>query len=537
MSSKLLKFNRGEDTYLKLADKYAAEGNLPRAMRVLKVALGEKHSPDTLLVMAENCYNNGIYPMAETLFLQLYPERDYRQDALLGLYLIALQTGDGARANHYVSELLKSGIDLSSEELEGVVQISRERAEEEVRAKYRVAYPEPDENKLSRANDMLAQGDRVGAIGVLSTINEGSPCFSDARCNAALADLMERDVAGAVQECLRALRADGENLRASAILVTAFYERGQTALANNLLERVGEIEPKTEDESISLAMATCQIGRHDLARKYFGKIKERKYDRQIMELLAVAQFNDGKREDALRTLSDLSAIYGECSNACMYRELIKSGERTDLPYYVELSEEVRLAFSEEVFRVLDEGEWREATTNAEQMELLGYALRVSEDERFVKRLAGTKPGRKYLQAYLMKPYVSEKNKVLVAAELKKRGETPYIMGVNLPTRLTRTPSFLASVKGLAHAYALAAAFIAMTQPSAVTKLNESTGTLVAGVQDFSGFRSAKDLAYILLAGMEDVSYLSDYFALLMGINTDLAKKYMERIVAKTTQTE
>lgn len=537
MPSKLLKFNRSDDTYLNLADKYVQEGNLPRAMRALRLSMSDNFSCDALLTMGENYYNHGMYAMAEVAFLQLYPYREYRQDALLGLYLVCLQTGDSVRANRYVTELVRIGGDLSSEDLEGVVQLSQERADEEIRSRYRVAYPEPDEHKLDRANALLGEGNRLGAIEVLSEIKEGSECFSDARCNSALAYLMERDVASTVKECMRALRADGENLRASSILITAFYERGQTALADNLIARVTEIEPKNEDDIISVAMAMCQIRRHDLARKYLMMVVDRKYDKHILEFLTVAQYNDGRHDEALKTLSDLSALYGEWSNACFYRELIKSGEKLELPYYVELSDEIKESFASAVFDNLEENNWKGATGDVVSDEMLGYAIRCSEDEKFVKRLSRTKAGRKYLHAFLMKPYVSEKNKVLAMTSLIKHGETPYVMGVHAPTRVSRTPATVANAKGLETAYGMASSFVALTQPSAIEELIKSAEKLTLTMNDFTAFRSTRELAYILLVGVRDSSYLSEYFALLMGVNPERAKRYMDTIVSNATQTE
>ena len=84
--AKVINFSQNAETYLNLADKYVTQGNLPRAMRALKMAQDGEFFGDALLSMAEAYYNNGMYAMAESAFLQLYPHPEYRADALMGLY-------------------------------------------------------------------------------------------------------------------------------------------------------------------------------------------------------------------------------------------------------------------------------------------------------------------------------------------------------------------------------------------------------------------------------------------------------------------
>ena len=532
--AKLLRFDRGSGTYLDLADKYVAEGRLVRAVRAMKLSLEEDFSADALLALAETYYNNGLYPMAEAAFLQLYPNPEYRQDALLGLYLVCLQVNDGMRGHFYLNEMVKNGINLPKEEMDELIRMSEERAGEERRSGYKLVYPETDESKLMRAGEMILSEQFEDAYNLLSEIKETSKSYAEARGDAAVICLMTGDMQGAVKESMRALRVDEQNLKASSILVTVFAERGQVQLMNNLADRMAEIRPKDEQEALNVAITMCQIGRHDTAVRYLRQISERRYEKGVMELLSVALYNDGKVDEALRTVGELSALYGDRSNACIYRERMTFG--MSVPYFIYAHRELVNDFVTEKLEEFDLLGWDKVVKSAINREILGYAIRETGAGAVVKKLVLKRAGREYLKSLLMTTDIKESDKIRILTALAKKGERPYVMGVAYPARFPRIPAFLDEIQGIRTAYIMAAAYVSVLHPRLIPELNGILEGLTESVKDFRGFKRPEVLAYLMVDGLGDTD-LTGYFALMFNVKRERALEYKKAIVEQSTKEE
>lgn len=527
MKAKLLKFTNDCESYYRLAERYDSKGDLVKSIRALKFSLEVGFNPESLLKLGEIYYNNGIYDLAEQAFLELYAIDNYRTDALLGLYLVNLQQDNAYASQKYFSMLAEGGMNLTPEEIEDLLETARAKVEDTVRKSYKLVYPEPDSDKINRGNTLLASGDKDGALRVFSEIPESSECFSDAANNSALIHLMEGDSYTAVKEAMRALRKNGEDVYALSTLITAFHERGQHNMRDEFIDRLLSVQPSEEEKIIRIAFTMCQVKLHKLAVDYFSKVKERKNEKEILELYGVALYNSGNKGLARKLFQDSYTLY-ESPNALLYRELDAVGSEL-LPYYVEIPPTMIGRLANSMLADYAEMSFSDIVSGEDERERFKFALLYSNDNKLftalAKKMMASKKGRNYLERYVMRKDAYIAYKCIVLTLFRQKGYLVNFAGVYFPAKLTRIPAELRNFGNILAGYSLADAFVACLTPELRLECVESAVKIAENLSGYGKLGSKNALAYLILQNMEERPFLSDNFLNFFSVNMKTVDKY------------
>lgn len=337
MDEKIIKFEPSIKTYLSLADRRSEEGDYAAALGYLFEAKKlNENSLEVLIAIADAYADLDLLELSNQYwfyYLDRAPKDKqstaYEELAVNYFYMNKLW----ASGYWFHQKLSRDGY-INPEALDP--EITAYFMEEgEKKDKFRIAYPfdRADYSSISaKAKTAFAEGNLGAAIAFLEEIPENcrdEEVSGELGCYYFLA---KKDVK-LIEESRASLKRNGENVSAYCNLVAYYNDINDAENAAFYYEKAKECSKNTQADFLKLSTAAMDTGIHEDVEKYAEEIlRDGRTELSLGFMLAIAQLNLGKYEEAEKTLCGLLRLSPEDSVAAYYLKMAQRLQLGDKSY-------------------------------------------------------------------------------------------------------------------------------------------------------------------------------------------------------------
>lgn len=335
MEEKVIKFQPNEKTYLNIAEKYSESGDYVTALGYLYEAKRlNEYSYEVLAAIADAYADLDLLELSNQFwiyYMDCAPKDKksvaYEELAINYFYMNKLW----ASGYWFHQKLSKDGF-INPEALDPeIVEYFTE--EERKKESYKIVYPfdRADYSSLvKKSRTAFAEENLGAAIAFLEKVPEECRSAEDSS-DLAFYYFLDKKDDKMLAECRSSLKRHGDNAPAYCNLATYYRETKDSDKALFYYEKAKSCCKDVQSEKLKLSSSAMDLGIHEDVEQIAQELlKDGRYDLSIGFMLAVAQINRGKYEEAEKSLCELLRLYPEDSIVPFYIRLckrLKSGDK------------------------------------------------------------------------------------------------------------------------------------------------------------------------------------------------------------------
>lgn len=324
--AEIYKFKVKYDDLLSLADKAYEEGDVVKHVEYLRRAMAlDAKRTEAPMRLSQTYSELEAYEISNELIYRTLDKGvdDYDRAAFFGQLAINFAELDMPDVAEYYLRDYSDDFEFSYDE----AMARRER--------FHLVKPNQDdsfEDVLDRAYELLQKQRFDAAIALLDEAEKPSAEAVAAADHVILiCYMLKNDIDGAIARGERMLEEDGGALIVVSTLASAYIMRDRQDDARKMMEKVTKTVYTQLEDIMLLLPLLVNFGMHEQIASYCGEVlKKKKYQPNIMMWQAIALYNIGKKEDAVKVMRQVDALYGDNYPAKIYVKLFESSpERVD----------------------------------------------------------------------------------------------------------------------------------------------------------------------------------------------------------------
>ncbi len=442
--SKILKIDLSDDRLISIAVDMVDNHNYTGALKMLnKNARLHGSDEDALSLYAEIFDDLCLYEKSINgwfAYLDNTLSEDL-SDCYEGLAVSYMNLGNEQISAFYYNKLLTGNDAVDPEMREQILNDFFSIDENPLKFAYPPSLADTS-HIFSEGIELMKNGDYDKAAQIFEEVDSGNAKYLSARNYIAMCKIISDRTDEAEQECLKILENHPDDIQALTTLSAVKSEAGKRDEAVGLARRLLALDVKDNDEIYKIATVCCENKLHDEAFKLFQKLSatdEFAYDLSVMYFRAVAAFNCGKYETALKVFDDLVTVYPEAVTARytynIARQMHKKGEYKELSYFYRLPQELQES-SLKILTAISRLSGKSGLKLAEEVDISGLldwcyeAAETGGDElKLLAAQVAVKAGLDdRVRSILLNAFLSDKLKIGILTALAERNE-PDCFGV------------------------------------------------------------------------------------------------------------
>ncbi len=336
MDEKVIKFEPNVQTYLKLAERRSEEGDYVAALDYLFDAKAiDKKSIDVLAAIADAYADLDLLELSNQYwfyYLDLAP-KDKQSVAFEELAINYFYMNKQWAAGYWFHQKIERDGRINPDTLDPEIAayFSREGMAKE---EYHIAYPfnRADYSPvIKRARAAFADENLNSAVAILEKIPE--ECRdTDISGELAFYYFCAKMDDKLVDECRASLKRNGDNVAAYCNLVAYYKEQKDDDKAVFYYAKAKSCETDKPSDLLKLATAAMDVGAHTDSERYAHiLLSDGHADISLSFMLAIAEINLGKYDEAEKTLDGLMRLNPDDLITLYYSELtkkLKAGDKS-----------------------------------------------------------------------------------------------------------------------------------------------------------------------------------------------------------------
>lgn len=373
--SKIIKFGLTQEDYVKLGKKAFADGDIEKSITTLKNGIAKYgRFAEASIALAEVYSSIGALDLSNSVLFAALANEPKDDDRDLIFYQLAMNFYDEHKfdvAEYYLRDIAEK-FDIQFPE-----GIWEEPAADG--KGFRIVYPHGEDYYqmlIEQAYDLIHEEKFDEAIALMDSVDPNSKAKIAANHVALVCLMMKNDLDGVVANAQKILQENGDNLSAKCTLTTALLMEEKTAEAYLILDDILKKDYNNPEEILMLLHLLVNMEIHSEIVKYTKRLLEKfDYQPNTMIWLSQALYNLGQKDEALRVMNKVDAIYGPYFPSEFFIELYKENPEhvaytIGVPYMQKLKNRKAL----EAFFKLDRSQARKALSGD------------GDDDTFLKKL-------------------------------------------------------------------------------------------------------------------------------------------------------
>ncbi len=309
--AEIIRFGLSNDEYLQMARKAFDEGDVVLSITTLKNLL-KKHGRffEASIALSQAYSSIGVFERSNSVLfkaLSLHPQGEIRDSIYLQLTTNFFDERKLDVAEYYLRDIAeKFNLQLPDIDFEEF---------EPTNNKFRVVYPKGDDyyqSLIEKAYSLIHERKFDEAILLLDEIDARSKVKKSADHIALVALMMKEDIDGVIENAIKILDRDPDNLSAKCTLATAYLMEEKPIIAHAILDKILESEYTSSEDMLMVLHLLVNMEEHAEIVKYTKKLLNLlNYQPHVMIWLSEALYNIGQKEEAKRLMHKVKVIFGD----------------------------------------------------------------------------------------------------------------------------------------------------------------------------------------------------------------------------------
>lgn len=346
--SKVIKFDLSEDTLIKLAEQKLNNKQYISSLRYLNKYCSMYQPNDYVYSLFGEVYDDiNLYPSSVNYwfnYLDYVYDENYPDDIAIAYESLAgcyFNMGDDTKSAYFYNKLFNLDPSIVFENKDEVLKMFSKPK----KSAFRVVYP-PEKadfsDEIQQGLDFLKENDFKNALNTFKKVLEGSKQYIQALNLSAVAYLLLNKSTDAEKCCRKILNLNSKNIEAICTLSTSLNEQGKKDEAQEVIQRLCFIEPKSAEETYKIATVFCENEMHERAYNTLMKVEEDvSYDDTILYFKAVSAYKCGKITEAINTFEKILDIYPKAGVVRYYLQKLKNRQQINISYIYKIDTETR----------------------------------------------------------------------------------------------------------------------------------------------------------------------------------------------------
>ncbi len=355
--AEIIRFGLSNDEYLQLASKAFERGDVEVGITTLKNLL-KKHGRffEASIALSQAYSSIGAFEMSNSVLfkaLTMNPQGDIRDSIYLQLTTNFFDERKLDVAEYYLRDIAeKFNLQLPDVDFEELAYTN---------SKFKVVYPKGEDyyqSLIEKAYTLIHERKFDEAILLLDEVDTRSKAKKSADHIALVALMMKNDIDGVIDNAVKILDRDPDNLSAKCTLATAYLMEDKPIIAHAILDKILEKEYTSSEDMLMVLHLLVNMEEHAEIVKYTKKLLNLlNYQPHVMIWLSEALYNIGQKEEAIRLMHKVKVIFGDKFPG-EYLLAVYKANPDSVPYSMGMPYAQRLKYrkSLESFFKLEEGE-------------------------------------------------------------------------------------------------------------------------------------------------------------------------------------